>query len=67
MIHAMWTVTEDRLALRVRPEVKRGAKSVDWGKTKPVEINELLEIRRNLESAYAVLEEERQSWKFRDR
>jgi hypothetical protein len=65
MIHAMWTATEDRVALRVRPELTKGAKSVDWNKTKPVEMKELIELRRRLESAYAALEEERQSWRFR--
>ena len=67
MIHAMWTVTEDRVALRVRPELRKGTQSVDWSKTKPVEMKELVGLRRNLESAYAELEKERESGRSRNR
>ena len=61
MIHAMWTVKSDRVALRVRPERTKKTKSINWKKTKPVEMMELTELRRRLESAYAVLEDCRQS------
>jgi hypothetical protein len=65
MIHAMWTVTEDRVALRVRPERRKSTNSVEWSKTRPVEIKELTKLRRTLESAYAVLEEHRRGWRPR--
>jgi hypothetical protein len=65
MLHAMWTVTEDRVALRVRPERIKKTDSVNWKKTRPVEITELTELRRTLEASYAVLEETRQSWRTR--
>lgn len=65
MLLAMWTATDDRVALRVRPERIRKTKSVDWNKTRPVEISELTELRRTLEASHAVLEEARQSWRTR--
>jgi hypothetical protein len=65
MIHALWTVTKDRVALRVRPERIKKTKSVDWKKTRPIEMKELTELRRTLESSYAVLEDCRQSFQTR--
>lgn len=62
MLHAMWTVTEERVALRVRPERVKKTESVNWNKTRPVQMTELSELRRALESAYADLEACRQSW-----
>jgi len=63
MIHAMWTVTTGRVALRVRPERKKGSDSVNWKKTRPVTINELTDLRMTVEAAFSVLEEHRRSWK----
>jgi hypothetical protein len=63
MIHAMWTVTGERVALRVRPERRKSTNSVEWKKTRPVDMKELTTLRRTLESAYAVLEEQRQGWR----
>lgn len=65
MIHAMWTVTKDRVALRVRPERIKKTKSVNWKKTQPVEMTDLMELRRTLEASYAVLEDCRQSFQTR--
>jgi hypothetical protein len=65
MIHAMWTATKDRVALRVRPERIRKTNSVNWRKTQLVEMAALTKLRRRLESSYAVLEDCRQSFKTR--
>jgi hypothetical protein len=63
-VHALWTTTDSREPLRVRPQLKgkKGAKSVDWSKTKVVSLDELGEIRRQLEDAYASLQCQRKTW-----
>lgn len=64
MIHAFWTAREDRTPLRVRPERKKGIEAVTWDKTRPVTMEELSDLRRNLESGYAMLADYRQSPKL---
>lgn len=63
-VHALWTTTKLREPLRVRPQLKgeKGSKSVDWSKTKVVSLNELREVRRQLEDAYAHLQCQRKMW-----
>jgi len=63
-VHALWTTTDSREPLRVRPQKKgkKNSKSVDWSKTKIVSLYELREVRRQLEDAYASLQCQRKTW-----
>lgn len=64
-VHALWTTTDSREPLRVRPELKKGkkgSKSVGWSKTKVVSLDELRRVRRQLEDAYASLQCQRKTW-----
>lgn len=63
-VHALWTTTNGREPLRVRPELTggKGSKKVDWSKTKTVPLNMLREVRRQLEDAYSQLQCQRKSW-----
>ena len=56
-VHALWTTTDSRKLLRVRPELKgkKGSESVDWSKTKVVSLDELRKLRRQLEDAHVSL------------
>ncbi len=64
-IHALWTTTDAREPLRIRPELTRPKRSrrVDWSKTKTVPLNTLRKVRRRLEDAYSQLQCQRKSWK----
>jgi hypothetical protein len=64
-VHALWTTTDSGELLRVRPELKgkKGSQSVDWPKKKIVSLDELREVRRELEGAYASLQCHRNTWK----
>ena len=63
-VHALWTTTDSRKLLRVRPELKgkKGSESVDWSKTKVVSLDELRKLRRQLEDAHVSLQCQRKTW-----
>lgn len=63
-VHALWTATDTREPLRVRPEIKgkKATKSVNWSKTKLMPLNELRKVRRQLEDAYVSLQCQRNTW-----
>jgi hypothetical protein len=63
-VHALWTTTESREPLRVRPQLKgkKGSRSVDWSRTEVVSLGELRRVRRQLEDAHASLQDRRNTW-----
>ncbi|MBM3570356.1 MAG: hypothetical protein FJX46_16555 [Alphaproteobacteria bacterium] len=64
MVHAMWTNTDSREPFRVRPELsgKKDSKFVDWSKTELVPLNDLRQIRLQLEEMWAALQCQRKMW-----
>jgi hypothetical protein len=65
MIHAMWTATDDRVALRIRPERKKKSNAINWKKTRRIEIDELSTLRRKVEAAFRELLSNREGWRTR--
>lgn len=65
-VHALWTTTDSREPFRIRPELKRkkSPQSVSWSKSKVVSLNELRQVRHQLEEAYASLQCQRKAWKL---
>lgn len=65
VVHALWTTTDSRNPLRIRPELlgKKGSQSVNWSKGRVVPLGELQQLRRRLEKAYDALQCQRKIWK----